>query len=421
MLTTAETLLGLTRHLSAYTLGPDRAALAQLEFAGQVLEISMRLRASGVSLGARVGAIALDVGVAKRHLDNEILPTLEALGWVDCHRDRDGNLQSVSERIPPLEGLITYADNILQLVGPEPVERAVVRILDASTVMPITRSSAIEEGAAVSSEEAANRALDALKALHLISVVTAADGNVVVYNPNVWASDADYSASALRAEDSTARAALSGLLEEIAVSPGLPQKAVTSTDKSWIDFAVSQGLIQRSLVATSEGKEEAFLFTPHMSRSAFENPTGVDPSGHVRQLIGSMVYAKNFANYRLDYPAAFLRKLIREGEAGDASSIESDYPMLETAGIVRVEKAQRYYKLVLLQADVAEQAVSYLGGAASTGSSSIRGLRDQRKYVHPERERAQVEVARAADTTPEATRRILAALRQEAGKRGHAR
>lgn len=421
MLTTAETIVGLTRHLSAYTLGPDRAALAQLEFAGQVLELALRLRGSGVSPGPRIGAIGLDVGVAKRHLNKEILPTLESLGWVECRWDDAGELRAVSEAVPPVQVLLGYADSILDMVRPEPLERAVVAILDASTVLPITRATAIEVGTSVATEEAAKRALDALEALHLISVVKAADGHVVVYNPNVWAADADYSSSALRAEDDTARAALTGLMEEISATPGLPQKAVTSTDRRWIDFAVSQGLVQRSLVTTSEGKEEAFLFTPHMSRSAFENPSGVDPSGHVRQLIGSMVYAKNFANYRLRDPAVFLRKLIREGEAGDVDSIASDYPMLETAGIVKVERAARYYKLVLLQADVAEQAVGYLGVAASADDSGVRGLRDQRKYAHPEQQRAQVEVARSPDTTPEETRRLLAALRQEAGKRGHGR
>lgn len=421
MLSTAETLLGLTRHLSAYALGPDRASLAQLEFGGQVLEMAVRLRGSGVSTGSRVTAIALDVGISKRQLTREILPTLETLDWIECQWAADRALGAVSENLPPLNALLDSAAAILDLATPEPMERAVVAILDATTVMPITRTTALEVGAEAGGDEAADRALDALSALHLVQIVQAADGKTVVYNPNVWASDADYSAAAVRAEDSTVRAALGGLLEEIAASPGLPQKAVRSTERKWIDYAVSQGLVQRSLVTTSDGKEQAFLFTPHMSRSAFENAHGTDPSGHVRQLIGSMVYAKNFATWTLEDPAVFLRKLIRVGEAGDASSIGSDYPMLETAGIVRVEPASRYFKLVLLQPDIAEQAVGYLGDPASADPGSIRGLRDQRKYVHPERERAQVELARMAETTPEETRRILAALRQEAGRRGYGR
>lgn len=421
MLSTAETLLGMTRHLSAYTLGPDRAALAQLEFAGQVLDLSIRLRGSGVSTGPRVVAIALDAGISARLLKREVLPALESLGWVESFYGPDKQLISVSEQLPPLAGLLAAADMILNLATPEPLERAVVAVLDATTVMPITRDTALEVGAEHATAEIAERAVNVLQALHLVSVVAAADGATVVYNPNVWASDADYSAAALRAEDSTVRAALSGLLEEVGASPGLPQSAVTSTTVEWINYAVSQGLIQRSLVTTSDDQEQAFLFTPHMARSAFENDSGVDPSGHVRQLIGSMVYAKNFASYRLRDPGVFLSRLIQHGEAGDASSIGSDYPMLETAGIVRVERASKYFKLVLLQPDIAEQAVTYLGTAASAQQADARGLRDQRTYVHPERERAQVAVARAADTTPDETRRILAALRQEAGRRGYGR
>ncbi len=63
MLSTAELLLGISRHLGTYAVGPDRAALGQLEFAGQVLELAIRLRGSGTSTGDRVAAIAVDAGI----------------------------------------------------------------------------------------------------------------------------------------------------------------------------------------------------------------------------------------------------------------------------------------------------------------------------------------------------------------------
>jgi len=413
----AEILLGLTRHLNAYAHGPARAALAQLEFAGQILEMAVRLRGSGVSPGRRVVAIGLEAGIAKRRLVQEVLPVLQSLSLIEFQQNHDNKLLSVTEQIPPLPILLNLAESILDIVQPDSEERAIVTILDATTKMPITRDSALEEGSAVSSERAANRALDLMEALHLVKVIRAKETPDVVFNPNVWSSDVNYSSVATRAEDSTVRAALSGLIEEIDASPGIPQASVTSTDRKWIDYAVSQGLVQRSIVATSDGNEQAFLFTPHMGKSAFGSPHGFDPSGHVRLLIGSMVYAKSFAHIRLNYPAVFLRKLIREGEAGDASSIGSDYPMLETAGIVRVERADRYYKLVLLQSDVAEEALDYLNDPADSDSFGARGLRDQRKYVHPERERARVELARAAEPNTQETQRIISDLRQVAGNR----
>jgi hypothetical protein len=239
----------------------------------------------------------------------------------------------------------------------------------------------------------------------------------------VWSADTDYSAAALLAEDGTVRAALSGLIEEISASAGLPQDNVRSADQKWVNYAVAHGLALRSIVQTTDGEERAFLFTPHMGRSAFSAATGADPSGHVRQLIGSMVFARTYANVRLWSPTQFLRKLIRNGEAGNASSIGTDYPMLETAGIVRVEPAANFYKFVLLQSDVAEQAIEYLDSEGSGDSPSEVGLRDQHTYRQPEAERAllQVSVARTAESTPAETRRLIAALRQEVGQRRYGR
>jgi hypothetical protein len=366
-------------------------------------------------------AIALDAGIARRTLVNEILPTMETLGWLDIQRDRDQQILAVSERIPPLPILFGSADRILALALPEPVEQAVLAILRESAQLPLTKRQALEIGTAESSENDTTRALDYLEALHLIAITKTDDGTVVVYNPNIWAVDNKIASAALRAEDSNVRAALSGLIEEVLSQPGFPEDSVTSTTQAWVNYAVAQGLLQRSVVVTSEGKERAFLFSPHMGRSAFDAPTGEDPSGHVRQLIGSMVYAKNYAEYKLRSPAVFLRRLIEWGEAGDASSIGSDYPMLETAGIVRVEPADRYFKLVLLQGDIAEQALTHLESGASVDPDGTQaaGLRDQRRYVHPERERAKarVELGKIAETKLNETRRLLSALRDTAAGR----
>ena len=68
---------------------------------------------------------------------------------------------------------------------------------------------------------------------------------------------------------------------------------------------------------TSEGREQGFLFTPHLARDPFGTTSG-DASGQVRQLVGSMVYAATFAQYKLHSPDVFLRRLIDRGVAGDS-------------------------------------------------------------------------------------------------------
>jgi hypothetical protein len=418
LITTAEILVGLSRHLGAYGSSQPKADLGQLEFAGHILEIAIRVRGSGVSSPERIVALGLDAGIAKRTILKELLPALESLGLVALERNEKGILRSVSEQVPPLEQLLARADDILEVAIPEPLERMVMTVLRETTLMPITRNTALEACAPLGPEELARRAIEDLQSLHLCSLQYSADGEEVLFNPNVWAVDRDHSRAALRAEDGVVRTALSGLLEEVSGTAGLPEEAVTSTEKKWIDYAVSQGLLLRSLVTTTTGEERSFLFSPHMGRSTFDAPTGADPSGHVRQLIGSMVFANRYASNQLFAPTTFLSKLIRNGEAGDASNIGTDYSMLETSGIVSVEPGDRYYKFVLLQADVAEQALTYLEDT-DTNSTAAGKLRGQRRYLQPELERARRLVQPSKDALPSAgaTGDILAALRQEMGRR----
>jgi hypothetical protein len=415
LLSTAEALLGLSRHLSAYT-GQPRADLGELEFAGQILELAVRLQGSGVSQIERVAALGLDAGFSKRLVTNDLLPTMELLGLVDLERNASQQVQLVSERVPPLEDLFTEADRVLAVCTPDQLQMAALHLLNETVRMPITLDQAMSACEGIATEEAAHRAIEDLHALRLCARQISDDGVVVLFNPNVWVADREYITAALLAEDGKVKAALSGLLEEVTRSAGMPEEYVESCDKKWIDFAVSQGLVLRSLVRTASGQEKSFLFTPHMGKSAFADAVSADPSGHVRQLIGSMVFANRFASNQLWSPVAFLRRLINEGEAGDASNIATDYSMLETAGIVRVEPAQSYSKFVLLQPDVASEAILHLNSSV-TGNSRSGGLREQRSYRYPEIERAVIGQATPLDPSPRARASLIAALRQEAGRR----
>jgi hypothetical protein len=412
-LTDAEIVLGLSRHLGTYAACPPKAALAQLEFAGHVLEIAWRLRGSGLSSAERARAIAIEAGVATRALEREILPTLAAIGWLDLRVGNDGVLFAVDERIPPPAEIVARAEAVLDAVLPTAVELAALELLRETTRQPLLEDAALELAAGGESEPIARDAIRHLVAINLVKRVQCDDGRRVLFNPHIWVGDPEVTAAALRVEDAKVRSEIGALIEEIASNPGMPQDHVDSTEQRWIDFAVTLGLVQRSLVVTSEGNERGFLFTPHLARDPFGVAHG-DPSGHVRQLVGSMIYAATFAKYRLHNPAQFVGRLIRDGEAGDASPIGTDYPMLETAGIVRVEPSYRHYKLVLLQEDVAEDALRFLSGRQDDDPSGA-GLRAQRSYVHIERERARLALETPGDDAD--TRRIISALRDTAARR----
>ncbi|KQS64381.1 hypothetical protein ASG41_16925 [Modestobacter sp. Leaf380] len=127
-----------------------------------------------------------------------------------------------------------------------------------------------------------------------------------------------------------------------------------------------------------------------------------------------MIYAATFAEYRLHSPEAFLRRLLVNGVAGDVSSIGTDYPMLEKAGIVRVVPGSRSnrFRLELMQAEIAEDALSLI---ESRGTSSVdsdadaAAFRAQRSYIHVERDRARLAMTADSDEVEQA--RLIAALR----------
>jgi hypothetical protein len=127
-----------------------------------------------------------------------------------------------------------------------------------------------------------------------------------------------------------------------------------------------------------------------------------------------MVYAATYPRYKLDDPALFVRKLIERGSAGNASPIGTDYPMLETAGIVRVVAGTTSgrFALELQQIDIAESALGILRTREATGrggGTQASGLFGQKEYRHVEGERARL--AASVPTDDRDITRLIAALR----------
>ena len=414
IMTDAELVLGFSRHLSVYQMGPERAALEQLEFAGRVLDVAFRLRGSTTSSAHRVQAIGLDVGLGPLTL-KPVIDTMQTLGWVSVVRNKDGEPVSVAESIPAPGDLVNAVPALMNMLMVGATARAALALLRATTLQPLLTVDALHGACADGTdEESATTAVRYLATLGLIRRVVADDGREVLYNPNVWTQGDSIADAALRAADARATPEVGALLEELAANPGLPEAHVKSTETKWINFAVSQGLVQRSVIQTSEGVERGFLFTPHLGRGPFGGTAG-DASGQVRQLVGSMMYAATFAKYKLDDPSVFLRALINRGVAGNASSVGTDYPMLEKAGVVRVVPGMGSgkFRLELLQSDVAEDALTMLDAREGSSGSGVEAdaaaLRAQRSYVHVERERARLALTTETDEIEQS--RLLEALR----------
>lgn len=411
VLTEAELLLGLSRHLAAFATASDRAALSELEFVGQVYDMAFRLRGSTTTTSKRVQAISRDIGLKRREL-RDVMATLEALGWLTIERDKqDNNPVSISESIPPASKLVEAAPQVLAIAQISDLEQAALAVIRATTVQPLLRSEALEVASKKANDSDSEAAVHHLIALQLIRVGSIDSERDVLYNPNVWTQGDKIIKAALRAADAGATKEIGALLEEIAEQPGLPETHVTSTDQKWIDFAIRQGLLERAVIQTVSGDETGFLFTPHVARDPFGATAG-DASGHVRQLVGAMSYASTFAKYQLHSPDRFLQSLIKNGIAGHTESIGTDYPMLEKAGIIRVVPGEgTKSRMELLQSDVAEGALTLLSNTEGNGSPQniMAPFQGQKTYVPIERSRAKLALEPNSNDIEEA--RLIASLR----------
>lgn len=235
ILSDAELVLGLSRHLSAYAMGSDRAALGELEFAGWVYDVAFRLRGSTTSPAERVRVIGTDVGLSARFL-REVMATLENLGWLSVTRDDEGHAISVLETMPPAADLVAASDRLFGLLRVGGLEKAALALLRSTTMQPLVAEDALAAAATASgaSDEDCADGLRHLTAVGLVRRVTTDDGREVLYNPNVWTQGDEIAKSALRAADANATAEVQALLEELASNAALPEVHVTSTEPKWI-------------------------------------------------------------------------------------------------------------------------------------------------------------------------------------------
>jgi hypothetical protein len=179
ILTDAELVLGLSRHLSVFQMGTERAALEHLESAGWVLDIAFRLRGSTTSSPEQIRAIGLEVGLGGRSL-KEVLETMDALGWVSIVRDNSGSPVSVSETIPAPGDLVATTPQLLNVLMAGAYERAALAILRATTLQPLLVDDALHAAATESgvdgSSESASTALRHLTFLGLVRHVLSEGG-----------------------------------------------------------------------------------------------------------------------------------------------------------------------------------------------------------------------------------------------------
>lgn len=391
--------------LRTYLHAKDMPTSAALTFvgasvkAGRTIEFANRIRRQKTLDHGRVCEFARFCGLDATDLILVALPTLKKCGIVD-YRTEGAQVTHLEEYVGISAPLLQQTAAVWNEFSPPDEERCAIESVDLAAHSPLLLSDheAALEAMGFGREER-SRALAALDALQLINRAKVADlPEEIIYNEYIWGDAAVPVARYLKSVGGDERQVLTELSAKVMHHPGVPLGHVSSgVDTEMLRAAQKVGFLDAPRVVTRDNREQQFLFSPTLEGElAQRNSTD---ALHERKLfVAHILFGHHFARPgrgRIQDPLVLVRALLNRGEVGPASAIASDYPLLESFGIVRVRASSssgRAY-LQLVKRDVVEDGLELLRAALGTdddGGDAEAGLSElwlPGSFIEPERER----------------------------------
>lgn len=421
---TGRWLLAIAKHLKVFAQDARLAALYATRQAATDGELLLRLRgARSVSL-TRLRGMAFDVGIAPQQLRTTVA-RLETTGLIEAIGTLGGGeLQGVREAIFTEAEIYRAIAALFEAADPEPAERAMVPLLDLLSKLPLSEDEVIERVSRLGfTEPDIRRALELQDAFGLVRRQRVTDmGIVLLHNEYLWGHKIARIGPLLATMRQREADALLALMEEVRGAQGRSVDQLTSVSPHIVTMATQTGILDTTTIVTAAGDRKIFAFSPHFYgyRAGPQSTLLDDHADQIKLFVASIGYGVHHSiDFRLRAPIEFVQKLLRTGEAGDATPILRDYGLLERHGIVRVEeRTPGRGTFILQQRDVVERALDVMAnGSLLTGErglNDVRSLVTQQHFNPPEVNRLQAILGHQAGETRQLNQDLLAAIREAA-------
>jgi hypothetical protein len=413
------------KHLRRYEAGEHLSYFYAIRQTGRASDFLARIRLTERVHGTKmIEALGIAAGIPPQELRTSILPALEEARAVNVDWAADGAPLEVREFSTTEDDVMRHSAAIWERFGPSPVERAALVSLELASSLPLTEVELLSRlrHETVTDEEA-RQALELANAFSLVQVRDVGDLNArLYYNPYLFGKNIQRASKALVALKADQRESLRSLLEEVQTNQGLPMRSVTSARPELVTYAGRLGLVDTTLVHTSDGRREGFLFTNHFYGYGLGVSDIPDELDHRKLVISSFTYGSRFSlKYKLTNPIRFLEVLISAGYAGKATPIGTDYPLIEKQRIVEVEQiaGDPYgrFRFHAIKKDVLRESLDVMMHGnllvPTIGKvEDVTGLWVPTAFEDPVRRRA--ELAKLPEPTPGTDAALLAAIRESA-------
>ena len=364
-------------HARTFPLSLETVALGVTIKAGRYMDFAGRIRRRGSELSHdQITTFARLVGLDESDLRFVALPTLKRAGVLDY--STVGGQISIEEYVGVSAPLLDQVASTWEALGPSETERCALESIELATAAPLRETD--HYAALELMGFSAETQIDTLTALQAIGMVqrtqpSSSSDEPIIYNEYVWGNGVVPIARFLASLPTNEREILTSISASAIERPGISLSQFHNVDSRVISSARKVGFLDATRVVTRAGSGTSFAFSPTLESGLPITSTDVL---HERKLfVAHILFGHRNASYvtgRIQQPLVLVRALLRNGEVGPASAINSDYPLLESHGIVKVKPSSisgRAY-LSLVKRDVVEESLTLLEAALGEGDSSER-------------------------------------------------
>jgi hypothetical protein len=392
--------------------------------AGAAIELAERVRRRGRFKYARLCRFAEAQGVPESDLRLKLLPLLVDVGVFQFSGEITDETV-IAEFVGVAESTPVQCDQMWERAAPSVREAAAVCSAELATQAPMALSQhqAVLEACGFPPSLHEQAFIDARAAGLLYRQFSPALGEDVLYSPYVWTHNAVDIAEFMNRLPPNERDVMRTVTAQALQHPGISEDQL-GLSENLLKGARKVGLIDATRVTTSNNQQRSFVFPPTLEAQL---TVGSTESLHDRKLFTAHILYGHRYGYpgtgRIDYPLALVRKLITEGTVSPSSAARTDYLLLETAGVVGVERLddQRRARLHLLKEDVARDSLDLLraaldGGEAEAVGNLVLPGSASAMFTTPERDRAAIpEIQEGAER--EALESVVENLRVDLGRK----
>ncbi|TMC47597.1 MAG: hypothetical protein E6J14_15210 [Chloroflexi bacterium] len=398
--------------------------------AGRSMDFANRIRRRGQDLTpVEVVEFARLAALDPSDLILWSLPVLKRAAVID-YRLQGADIEAVEEYVGAAAPFLEQVYAVWRHLGPRAEDECTLEAVALAASAPLLAS---DHEAALESmgfpDDVRQRALAAAASLGLLRRARSAHlDEEIIYNEYVWGENAQRIASFLAALPPDERDLLAHLSGQAMEHPGIPIRHIGAVQADILRGARKVGFLDAARVVTTTQRQESFAFSPALERELARKHAS--DALHERKLfVAHILFGHHFGfpgTGRVQSPLVLVNALLQRGTVGPASAITSDYPLLESFGIVRV-RASSVYKgrshLHLVKRDVVEDSLELLRAAARPDMGRAGDLAENDPlaslwtpggFVDPERDRQSL-----SELRPEARELFdysIARLRDEIGR-----